>query len=104
MQTGFIPPESGPLAALKEVRRQTITAYTEAANPGWDVTLDVDVRLVETTKENARYCYGVIKPLAQQKCAGQRPSWYWLMSSGRVMCHHQKPYQDWWMKPTICCQ
>lgn len=67
MQTSFIPPESRPLAALKEVKRQTITAYIEAAPPGWDVTLDVDVQLIETTKENAQYCYEGYKAFGSAK-------------------------------------
>ena len=55
LQASFIPPESKPLTALKEVRRRTVTAYVEAVHPGWDVTLDVDAQLIETTKENAQY-------------------------------------------------
>lgn len=57
LQGSFIPPESRPLAALKEVKRQTIRAYVEAVHPGWDVTLDVDAQLIETNKANAQYCY-----------------------------------------------
>jgi len=57
LQGSFIPPESRPLAALKEVKRRTIWAYVEAVHPGWDVTLDVDAQLIETNKANAQYCY-----------------------------------------------
>jgi len=57
LQGSFIPPESRQLAGLKEVRRRTIWAYVEAVHPGWDVTLDVDAQLIETTKANAQYCY-----------------------------------------------
>jgi len=57
LQGSFIPPESRSLSALKEVKRRTILAYIEAVHPGWDVTLDVDVQLTETTKAGAQYCY-----------------------------------------------
>lgn len=57
LQGSFIPPESRPLAALKEVKRRTVWAYVEAVHPGWEVTLDVDAQLIETNKANARYCY-----------------------------------------------
>jgi len=57
LQGSFIPPESRPLAALKEVERRTIWAYVEAVHPEWDVTLDVDAQLIETNKANAQYCY-----------------------------------------------
>ncbi len=57
LQGCFIPPESKPLAGLKEVRRRTVWAYVEAVHPGWDVTMDVDAQLIETNKANAQYCY-----------------------------------------------
>ena len=57
LQGSFIPPESRPLAGLKEVRRRTVWAYVEAVHPEWDVTLDVDAQLIETNKANAQYCY-----------------------------------------------
>jgi hypothetical protein len=57
LQGSFIPPESRPLAGLKEVKRRTIGAYVEAVHPGWEVTLDVDAQLIETNKANAQYCY-----------------------------------------------
>jgi len=57
LQGSFIPPESKPLAGLKEVKRQTILAYVEAVHPEWDVTLDVDAQLIETNKADAQYCY-----------------------------------------------
>jgi hypothetical protein len=52
----FIPPESSPLAALKEVKQRTVSSYIEVVHPGGDVTLDVDVQLTETTKDGAQYC------------------------------------------------
>jgi hypothetical protein len=57
LQGSFIPPESKSLAALKEVKRRTVSAYVEAVHPGWEVTLDVDAQLIETNKANAQYCY-----------------------------------------------
>ena len=57
LQGSFIPPESRPLAGLKELNRRTIWAYVEALKPGWDITLDVDAHLIETSKASARYCY-----------------------------------------------
>lgn len=57
LQGSFIPSESKPLAGLKEVNRRTIWAYVEAVHPAWEVTLDVDAQLIETSKANARYCY-----------------------------------------------
>ena len=67
LQGTFIPPESKPLAGLKEVRRRTVWAYIEAAHPGWDVTLDVDVQLTETTKEGAQHCYEGYKAFQSAK-------------------------------------
>ena len=67
LQASLIPPESKSLAALKEIRRRTVTAYIEATNLGWDVTLDVDVQLTETTKENAQYCYEGYKAFGSAK-------------------------------------
>lgn len=57
LQGSFIPPESKHQAALNEVKRRTIWAYVEAVHPGWEVTLDVDAQLIETSKSNAKYCY-----------------------------------------------
>jgi hypothetical protein len=57
LQGSFIPLESKPQAALNEVKRRTIWAYVEAVHPGWEVTLDVDAQLIETSKSNAKYCY-----------------------------------------------
>jgi hypothetical protein len=57
LQGSFIPSESKPLVGLREVNRRAIWAYVEAVHPGWEVTLDVDVQLVETTKEGAQHCY-----------------------------------------------
>ena len=56
-QGSFIPSESKPLVSLREIDRRAIWAYIEAVHPGWDVTLDVDTQLVETTKEGAQHCY-----------------------------------------------
>jgi hypothetical protein len=61
LQGSFIPAESKPLAGLGEVNRQVVRAYVEATQPGWEVTLDVDAHLVETTKAGAQYCYGGYK-------------------------------------------
>jgi|TARA_B100002003_G_scaffold21576_1_gene17818 hypothetical protein len=57
IQGSFIPSESKPLAGLQEVNRRTIWAYVKAVQPGWEVTLDVDAQLIETSKANARCCY-----------------------------------------------
>lgn len=57
LQGSFIPPESAPLAGLREVNRRVIWAYVKAQDPGWEVTLDVDAHLVETAKADAQYCY-----------------------------------------------
>jgi len=57
LQGSFIPPESKPLVGLREANRRTILAYIKAAHTGWDVTLDVDTQLIETTKEGAQHCY-----------------------------------------------
>jgi hypothetical protein len=67
LQGSFIPPESRPLAGLKEIRRRTVSAYIEAVHPGWDVTLDVDVQLIETTKEGAQHCYEGYKAFQSAK-------------------------------------
>jgi hypothetical protein len=34
LQGSFIPPESKPLAALKEVKRRTVSSYIEVVYPG----------------------------------------------------------------------
>lgn len=57
LQGSFIPAESALLAGLNEVKRRTLWAYVEAVHPGWEVTLDVDAQLIETSKANAKYCY-----------------------------------------------
>ena len=57
LQGSFIPAESGPLVGLKELSRRTVWAYVENVKPGWEVTLDVDAQLIETSKANAEYCY-----------------------------------------------
>jgi hypothetical protein len=67
LQGSFIPPESRPLAALKEVKRRTVASYIEGVHPGWDVTLDVDVQLTETTKDGAQYCYEGYKAFGSAK-------------------------------------
>ena len=57
LQGSFIPPESGPLAGLREVNKRVIWAYVKATKPDWEVTLDVDAHLVETDKAGALRCY-----------------------------------------------
>lgn len=57
LQGSFIPAESGPVVGLKELSRRTVWAYVENVKPGWEVTLDVDAQLIETSKVNAKYCY-----------------------------------------------
>ncbi len=57
LQGSFIPAESGPVVGLKELSRRTVWAYVQNLKPGWDVTLDVDAQLIETSKANAKYCY-----------------------------------------------
>jgi hypothetical protein len=61
LQGSFIPAESKPLVGLKKVMRRTIWAYVEAVHPGWEVTLDVDAHLIETSKSDAKYCYNGYK-------------------------------------------
>lgn len=56
-QGSSIPPESKPLAGLREVNRQVIGAYIETLHPGGEITLDVDAQLIETNKAEAKYCY-----------------------------------------------
>lgn len=53
----FIPPESKGLAGLKPVGWRVIHAYVEAVPPPWEITLEVEAQLIETTKANAQYCY-----------------------------------------------
>jgi len=67
LQGSFIPSESKPLAGLREVDRRAVWAYVEAVHPGWDATLDVDVQLVETTKEGAQNCYEGYKAFQSAK-------------------------------------
>jgi hypothetical protein len=67
LQGSFIPPESKPLVSLREVNRRAISAYIEAVPPGWDLTLDVDVQLVETAKEGAQHCYEGYKAFQSAK-------------------------------------
>jgi len=67
LQGSFILPESKSLLALNEIKRRTITTYVEAVHPGWDITLDVDVQLVETAKEDAQYCYEGYKAFGSAK-------------------------------------
>lgn len=56
-QRAFVPAESGPLAGLREANRQVVRTYAGRVPPAWEVTLDVDAELVETSKANAQYCY-----------------------------------------------
>jgi len=57
LQGSFIPEESGPVVALRELVRRTVWAYVANVKPGSDVTLDVDAQLIETHKTDARRCY-----------------------------------------------
>lgn len=56
-QGSYIPPESAPLAGLREISRRAIWAYANNFKVGKEVTLDVDAQLIETNKANALYCY-----------------------------------------------
>ncbi|MDD5511237.1 MAG: IS1380 family transposase [Dehalococcoidales bacterium] len=67
LQGSFIPLESKSLVGLREVNRRAILAYITAVHPEWDVTLDVDVQLVETTKEGAQHCYEGYKAFQSAK-------------------------------------
>jgi hypothetical protein len=67
LQGSFIPPESQPLVALKEIDRQTIWAYVNNVKPKLEVTLDVDTQLIETNKTEARYCYAGYKAFQAMK-------------------------------------
>lgn len=57
MQGSFIPPESAGLAGLKEVVAQSVRGYVSTVKPGWEVTLDVDAHLVESSKREALMTY-----------------------------------------------
>lgn len=67
LQGSFIPSESGPLAGLKEENRRTIWTYINNLKPGWEITLDVDTQLVETTKSEAKFCYEGYKAFQAMK-------------------------------------
>ncbi|MBI2857738.1 MAG: transposase [Chloroflexi bacterium] len=56
-QGSFIPAESKPVVALRELNRRIVWGYVGNFKPGWDVTLDVDAQLIETNKAEAKYCY-----------------------------------------------
>lgn len=57
LQGSFLPPESGPLAGLKEVNRHVVRAYVQNVKVSQRVTLDIDAHLVETDKAGAQLCY-----------------------------------------------
>jgi len=57
LQGSFLPPESGPLAGLKEVHRHVVRAYVQNVKVSQRVTLDIDAHLVETDKAGAQLCY-----------------------------------------------
>jgi len=57
LQGSFLPPESGPLAGLKEVNRHVVRAYVQNVKVSQRVTLDIDAHLVETDKAGAQPCY-----------------------------------------------
>ena len=61
LQGCFLPPESGPLAGLKEVSRHVVKAYVQNVKVSQRVTLDIDAHLVETDKAEAKYCYDGFK-------------------------------------------
>jgi len=67
LQGSFIPPESGALAGLKEIERRGIWAYVSNLKPGWEITLDVDTQLIETSKAEAKYCYDGYKAYQAMK-------------------------------------
>jgi hypothetical protein len=50
LQGSFLPPESRPLAGLKEVNRHVVRAYVQNVKVSQRVTLDIDAHLVETDK------------------------------------------------------
>jgi len=52
-QGSFIVPEAAALAGLRAVVQRSVGAYVSAAEPGPDVTLDVDAHLVESSKREA---------------------------------------------------
>ena len=45
LQGSFLPPESGPLAGLKEVNRHVVRAYVQKVKVGKRITLDIDAHL-----------------------------------------------------------
>jgi len=57
LQGSFLPPESEPLAGLKEVNRHVVRAYVQNVKVSQRVTLDIDAHLVETDKAGAQPCY-----------------------------------------------
>lgn len=56
-QGSFIPPESAGLAGLGAVVQHAVRADVAAAEPGPEVTLDVDAHLVESSKQAALPTY-----------------------------------------------
>jgi len=56
-QGSFIPAESKAVVGLSELNRRVVWGYVENLKPGWEVTLDIDAQLIETSKANAKYCY-----------------------------------------------
>ena len=67
VQGSFIPPESGPLAGLKEANRRIIWAYINNLKPGSEITLDVDTQLIESNKSEDQYCYDGYKAYQAMK-------------------------------------
>ena len=61
VQGCFLPPESGPLAGLREVNSHVVRAYVQNVKVGKQVTLDIDAHLVETEKAGAQHCYDGFK-------------------------------------------
>ena len=67
LQGSFIPPESKALTGLKEIKRRAIWAYVNNLKPGWEITLDIDTHLIETSKAEAKYCYNGYKASQSMK-------------------------------------
>jgi hypothetical protein len=66
-QGSFIPSESGSLAGLKEANRRLVWTYIHNLKPGFEITLDVDTQIIETTKSEAKYCYDGYKAFQAMK-------------------------------------
>ena len=56
-QGSFIPRETPGLEGLMELVRTSVRAYVSAAQPGRELTMDVDAHLVQSSKREARMTY-----------------------------------------------